>query len=132
MFESLEEAQTRKDAWVRSYNEQRPHFSLDMKTPVSRFQSNQWQRPVDVSGLAVVARDGSDWVSQVVAAHGLTSVSNQPLSVGKHRAGRRVDVHVQESALQIWDGDDLIKTVLRTSTGEVWKKKRDHRESKVA
>lgn len=132
VFESLEDAQARLDAWVRSYNELRPHSALDMNTPVSRFQSNQWQRPVDVSGLAVVARDGSDWVSRVVAAHGMISVSNQPVSVGKHRAGRRVDVHVQAQALQIWDGDELIKTVLRTSRGEVRKKKGDQRESKVA
>ena len=53
-------------------------------------------RRFDMSALAVVAKDGSDWVSRVVAAHGMISVSNQPESVGKYRAGRRVDVHFQE------------------------------------
>ena len=32
-------------------------------------------------------------------------------------------MHLQESALQIWDGDELIKTVLKTSTGDVRKMK---------
>lgn len=132
IFESLEDAQTRLDAWVASYNQDRPHSALDMNTPVSRFQSKQWQRPIDISSLRTVARDGSDWVSRTVAAHGMISVSSQPVSVGKHRAGRRVDVHVQESSLQIWDGDELVKTVLRTSKGEVRKKKGDQRGQKVA
>ena len=132
VFESLEDAQVRLDVWVASYNEQRPHSALDMNTPSDRFHSARWERPVDVSGLQAVARDGSDWVSRTVAAHGMISVSSQPVSVGKHRAGRRVDVHVLPSSLQIWDGDELLKTVLRTSKGEVRKKKGDQRGQKVA
>jgi len=34
-----------------------------------------------------------------------------------------VDVHVQGPTLQIWDGDELIKTVLRTNSKEVRKKR---------
>jgi hypothetical protein len=35
------------------------------------------------------------------------------------RAGRRVDIHLQGPTLQIWDGDELLKTVLRTIGKEV-------------
>ena len=39
-----------------------------------------------------------------------------------HRAGRRVDIQLQGPMLQIWDGDELLKTVLRTNGKEVRKK----------
>jgi len=34
-----------------------------------------------------------------------------------------VDLRVLDALLEIWDGPELIKNVLRTSTGEVRKKK---------
>ncbi len=40
-------------------------------------------------------RSGDDWVSRVVSAVGVITVSNQVFSVGKHRAGEVVDVHVR-------------------------------------
>ena len=51
-----------------------------------------------------------------------TYITWQQISCGKHRAGRRVDVHVQGLTLQIFDGDELIKTVLRANQKEVRKK----------
>ena len=68
-------------------------------------------------------RGGDDWISRKIAANGIISVAWQEISCGKHRAGRRVDVHVEPRTLQIWDGDELIKTVLRTSGKEVRKKR---------
>lgn len=46
----------------------------------------------------------------------------QEISCGKHRAGRRVDIHLQGPVMQILDGEELIKTVLRTNVKEVRKK----------
>lgn len=46
----------------------------------------------------------------------------QVISCGKHRAGRQVDIHLQGPTMQIWDGEELIKTVLRTNGKEVRKK----------
>ena len=34
------------------------------------------------------------------------------MSVGKHRGGRKVGIHVTGELLQIWDGSELLKTVL--------------------
>ena len=53
----------------------------------------------------------------------LTDRSNQQFSVGRHRSGRIVDVHVREEILEVWDGMELVKTVLRTSKVVVRKKK---------
>ena len=45
----------------------------------------------------------------------MISVSWQPFSVGKHRSGEIVDVHVTDRLLEVWAGNDLIKTVIRES-----------------
>ena len=50
-------------------------------------------------------------------------VSWQQFSVGKHHAGARVDVHVGPELLHVYLGDSLIKTIVRTSRGEVRKKR---------
>lgn len=43
--------------------------------------------------------------------------------MGKHRGGEIVDVHVLHRLLEIWSGNDLIKTVARTTQGGVRKKR---------
>jgi len=54
---------------------------------------------------------------------GVVCVAWQQISVGRHRAGRSVDIHVGEELLHVWDGPDLLKTVLRDNKKEVRKKK---------
>jgi hypothetical protein len=121
VFDDLPTAQAELDAWVASYNTQRPHSSLGMATPAERFTTGTVQRPVDASALDT-DRHGSDWISRRVASNGIVSVAWQQISCGKHRAGHRVDIHLQDQTLQIWDGEDLLKTVLRTNRKEVRKK----------
>jgi len=129
VFDSMRQAQAALDAWVASYNEQRPHSALDMQTPVQRFTPQvAGLRPADDSALHT-ARSGPDWLSRKVAANGIISVAWQEISCGKHRAGRLVDVHVDGKKLEIWDQDDLVRTVLRTSDKEVRKKRGDRRAS---
>ena len=48
----------------------------------------------------------------------------QQVSVGKHHAGARFDVHVGTDLLQFWVGNELIKTVPRTATGRCARKTR--------
>jgi hypothetical protein len=50
------------------------------------------------------------------------SIAWQQISCGKHRAGRRVDIHLQGPTMQIWDREELLKTVLRTNGKEVRKR----------
>jgi hypothetical protein len=76
-----------------------------------------------VAGSArAAARDGDGWVSRRVGPNGVVSVSWQQVSVGMHRAGQRCDVLVSDQVLQFWIGEELLKTVTRTSSGEVRKK----------
>jgi transposase InsO family protein len=127
VFTSLPVAQGALDEWVAYYNTERPHRSLDMEPPSTRFDHHQ-QRPASGISAAPSDRPGQDrtgdgWVSRRVATNGIVCVAWQQVSVGKHRAGASCDVLVTDDLLQFWVGDELLKTVTRTSTGEVRKKR---------
>ena len=47
----------------------------------------------------------------------------QQVSVGRHRAGERCDVHLGPDLLQLWIGNELLRTVHRDSTGPVRNKR---------
>jgi len=118
VFDSLDQAQARLDAWVGSYNSDRPHQSLDMATPAERY-ATVTPRPV----TTIPDRTGPEWVSRKVSTVGVVCVSWQQVSVGRHRAGERCDVHVGTDILQFWIGNELLRTVPRTSTGDVRNKR---------
>jgi transposase InsO family protein len=132
-FPSLDIAQKQLGDWVVEYNTERPHRSLSMATPAERFgtqgEPSVPSPPLDLGSLDQ-DRSGEDWVSRVVSTVGTISVSNQAFSVGKHRSGEIVDVHVRETTLEAWCGNELLKTVARTSTGEVRKKRAERQPRK--
>lgn len=117
-------AQHAVDAWVHEYNTDRPHQALGRSTPAERFATrNASAGPaLDLSALAP-DRGGEDWVTRRVAVNGIISVGWQVVSVGKHRGGDVVEVHVTDRLLEVWSGNDLVKTVVRTSKGEIRKKR---------
>jgi Integrase core domain len=128
VFDSLKAAQAELDEWVEHYNTDRPHQALDDATPASRFLTDTAvaepvrTRPV-LTGQRRVEQPGQQWVSRKVGANGIVCVGWQQVSVGKHHAGRRCDVLVLEQLLQFWVDDELLKTVARTSTGQIRKKR---------
>jgi transposase InsO family protein len=130
VFPSLEVAQRELDEWITSYNTERPHQGLKMATPASRFYARRDDVPTPPLDLQALAdRGGDDWVSRTISVNGIISISNQVFSCGKQRSGHLVDVHVLDTLLQVWDGNELIKTVPRTTKGEVRKKKAEpHRQ----
>jgi hypothetical protein len=138
VFTNLKSAQQALDEWVEHYNTERPHQSLDMATPAEVFgrspadpltyPSQQRQTPAAAKPeraqlSALDERRGGDWVNRHVSVNGVISVSWQQICLGVAHAGTNVDVHVGDQLLQVWRGDELIKTVHRTSRGEVRKKK---------
>jgi transposase InsO family protein len=125
IFASLRAAQAELDAWIWYYNHDRPHQMIGMQPPAHRFyrrDPDTADTPVDESALAP-DRGGDAWIARRVASNGIIAVSWQQISVGKHRAGAQVDVHVTDQLLQIWHGHELLKTVRRDSRGEVRKKR---------
>ncbi len=123
VFTSITTAQAALDEWVGYYNTQRPHQSLADATPDSRFHPGDGQGAPPRRVARTSARAGEDWVARKVGANGVVCVSWQQVSVGKHHAGDRCDVLVTDALLQFWVGNELLKTVARTSTGEVRKKR---------
>jgi transposase InsO family protein len=124
VFSSLRVAQSALDEWVAYYNTERPHRSLEMATPASRFAVRDRPRPsTDARQVTDRDRTGDTWVSRRVGANGVVCVAWQQVSVGKHYAGSACDVLVADELLQFWVGSALLKTVKRTSTGEVRKKR---------
>ena len=123
-FTGLTAAQQAVDAWITEYTTDRPHQSLGRCTPAERFatRSSDGGPAVDLTALAE-RRTGDDWISRRVASNGVISVSWQPFSVGKHHSGEIVDVHVTDRLLEVWAGNDLIKTLIRESGGEIRKKR---------
>lgn len=122
-FANLKVAQQALDEWVDYYNTARPHQSLDMATPVQRFTPAP---PAPASAAPPppgADRVGEDWVSRRVCANGIVCVSWQQVSVGRHYAGARCDVHIDGDLLRFWIGQDLVKTAARTSHGEVRNKR---------
>jgi len=130
VFGSLGQAQAELDAWVHSYNHHRPHQGIAMATPAQRFTSSVTQpgqtspsRPVlRLAGQPARAGHGGQWITRKVGANGVICVAHQQLSVGKHRAGEIVDVHLDGQLLQAWHGNELLKTITRDNTREVRKK----------
>jgi hypothetical protein len=68
-------------------------------------------------------RSGEGWISRKVTTNGIISAAWQQINCGRHRAGHRVDVHLEGPTMQVWDGEEVLKTVLRTNRMEVRKKR---------
>ena len=122
-FANLKAAQHALDEWVHDYNSARPHQALQMPTPAQRFSAGVPASPPSTSKLTGADRTGTNWVSPRVCSNGVVCVSWQQVSVGRHNAGQRCDVHVDGELLRLWIGDDLVKTAARTSRGEVHNKR---------
>ena len=124
-FATLAAAQSVINAWVDEYNTDRPHQSIGRCTPAERFAVGQTLDPgppLDLTALST-RRDGDDWVSRRVASNGIVCVAWQQVSVGKHHRGEFVDVHVTDRLLEFWSGNDLLRTVVRESKGDIRKKR---------
>ena len=122
-FTSLHDLQEKLDVWVREYNTERPHQQLGMETPLERFSRRTLATNLPLDASSAIDRSGDEWVNRTVASNGVIAVSGQVFSAGKHRAGHIVDVKVTESTLEVWDGNEFLKAVLRTTKGGVRKKR---------
>jgi len=132
-FESIEAAQAAVDAWRHEYNHDRPHQSLDMATPGSRFRP----RPPDsddalslwvLLGLEPIATppaapddtataaDPVSWpdaieVDRVVPPSGNMTVGPQQFWLGTARAGQQVTLWIDTTSVHLSIGGWRIKTV---------------------
>ncbi len=124
-FASFEIAQQTLDAWVHDYNTERPHQALEMATPADRFRLPEVAK--DQSSVPTDSADDQrgQWVLRRVASNGVISVDNQMFSVGNAYKGALVDAFVDDTTIQIWSQNHLIKTVARVRKGPVRKVRAD-------
>jgi hypothetical protein len=124
-FPSIEAAQAALDAWVTEYNTARPHQALEMATPAERFRL----APLAKGRVSVPVDAGEDhrgqWVLRRVGSNGMVSVDNQLFSVTNAYRGELVDVFVDDTVIQAWSKNHLIKTVARAREGRVRKVRAD-------
>ncbi len=138
-FVSLAHAQAELDAWVGYYNRERPHQSLGMNTPASRFakaaSDGQQQdlplrlpptltaepgQPADTPPAVVPARDADAVeIDRVVPASGNMFAAGRQIWLGKPLAGQKVTLRFDRTSLHIFHDGQLIKThpVTLTDTG---------------
>jgi transposase InsO family protein len=124
-FPSVEDAQTALDEWVADYNTNRPHQALEMATPADRFRLTPVAK--DASSVPVDHHEDQpgQWVLRRVASNGLVSVDNQMFSVGNAYKAQLVDVFVDDTVIQVWHQNHLIRTVARARAGRVRKVRAD-------
>ena len=126
VFASLEVAQAELDAWVDNYNTRRPHQAIGMAPPADRFLAASAPavpiRPTADTARPAAARGDGDWIARRANAVGVITVNWQQIVLGKAAAGRDLDVWVTDEVLQVYDGDQLLRTQLRQG-GEVRKKR---------
>jgi hypothetical protein len=132
-FATIEEAQAAVEAWRHEYNHDRPHQSLDMATPASRFRPRPpeaedavslWA-PADLEPLAsppaapdhaAAAAEPASWpdaveVDRIVPPSGNMTVGPQQFWLGTARAGQKVTLWIDTTTCHVSAGGWRIKTV---------------------
>lgn len=124
-FATLELAQKELDAWVKDYNTNRPHQALDMAYPAERFRLVPVSK--DASSIPVFSEEDKrgQWVLRRVGSNGVMSVDNQMFSVDRVYKGQLVDAFVDDTTIQVWSQNHLVKTVARSRKGPVRKVRAD-------
>jgi hypothetical protein len=124
-FPSLDAAQRALDAWVADYNNERPHQALEMAVPAERFRLVPTTK--DPSSVPVHSEEDhkGQWVLRRVGSNGVVSVDNQMFSVSNAYKGQLVDAFVDDTTIQVWSQNYLIKTVARLRKGPVRKIRAD-------
>jgi hypothetical protein len=132
-FATIEEAQAAVDAWRHEYNHDRPHQSLGMATPASRFRPRPpeaedglslWA-PADLEPLTspasapdgvTAAPEPAGWpdaveVDRIVPPSGNMTVGPQQFWLGTARAGQKVTLWIDTATVHVSAGGWRIKTV---------------------
>jgi transposase InsO family protein len=133
-FATIGEAQAAVDAWRHEYNHDRPHQSLDMATPVSRFRPRAPEADDDALSLwapadlelitsppaashdMAAAAEPASWpdaveVDRVVPPSGNMTVGTQQFWLGTARAGQTVTLWIDTATVHVSVGGWRIKTV---------------------
>ncbi|GGK35891.1 hypothetical protein GCM10010124_30700 [Pilimelia terevasa] len=122
-FPDLPSAQAALDGWVDAYNTRRPHQSLDMATPATRFhrpviaaaatlrQPSRPQRPAAASVPALAELRAVELHLSVPPSGALSLAGRQLVWVGKAFAGRTVHLWADQRSIHLAVAGEHLKTV---------------------
>lgn len=118
VFADLATAHGELDEWVAENTTVESHSAIGMIPSIERFTRRPQPSRTPAAVMAGQDRSADDWVGRRAGANGVISVSWQQICLGNAAAGHNVDVHVTDRVLQVWEGNQLLKTVARTSPGD--------------
>ena len=112
VFASLEEAQAQLDAWVHTYNHDRPHQSIGRVPPFERFKLAAPQ-PGPVAAVVAPDANRAPVTTRRVSAKGTISFATASYKAGVWLAGQPVEVVCDGSLVQLHHRGVLIATHAR-------------------
>jgi hypothetical protein len=114
VFESIIDAQAGLDAWVETYNHQRPHQGIGMVAPWERFRLAQAEpATVELEGAAPDTTNRLPIATRRVSLSGQISFAATRYRVGKWLAGETVEVTCDSGLVHIGHRGVLIATHAR-------------------
>jgi len=105
VFASLEEAQEALDAWVESYNSERPHQGIGMACPAERFAAAALEPAPPVVALCEETAGPPGQAPQLhtrrVSPEGRVSFRDRRYQVGAWLAGETVELTLRDGLLEV-------------------------------
>ncbi len=114
-FSSIEDAQSEVNSWVATYNAEREHQAIGDVPPVRRFElvASTQEEVVDPDEREETPPSPGRTVSRRVDREGRISILKHRYHVGRHLAGRRVEVESADGLLHVTHDGVLIATHAR-------------------
>jgi hypothetical protein len=113
VFASLDEAQAALDAWVASYNAERPHQGIGMACPGERFAPRAPEPAASASVLAELGAPPPERHRRRVSREGRLNFADQRYQVGAHFAGETVEVACAGELLEVSHRGVLVASLAR-------------------
>jgi len=131
-FANIDEAQEAIDAWASTYNNERPHQSLGMLTPLARFHAARAPEVMEVKPF--IASEVGVEVQRRVRTHGTVSIAHCEYSVGTPYVGKIATARIESSVIHFLIDGKEVKTVPRRHTTDVVRPNADkkHRSRRAA
>lgn len=123
-FQTIEQAQAALDKFVRSYNNVRPHQSIGMATPASRFHDREEKQQLSQELVTPAeTRTGTNYfgkaITRRVSPGGRVSVAGGLYFASIRLAGKLVKVDLVGDLVHIYHGKTLLKVHPRRHFKEI-------------
>jgi transposase InsO family protein len=106
VFVDLDQAQAAIDAWVHTYNYERPHQGIGMATPFERFQLAD-PEPFEAPTLESASTPSA---TRVVGRNGRISFAGHAYQVGVWLAGETVELSIDDGIVSVTHRGVLVAT----------------------